>query len=317
MLWIDKRKCREVALKVEGILPSSVDEFTDPRYYPPEGEDEEQVARYFFFMVAIDHRTHLPGHEYKAVIDGQVHSGADLLYRLGMKRYLENRAFFSPESMANITREDVEEWLNVNEAKIRDPDVRAYLLRDAAVKLIKLYEGQVMELIKASSGYLYSPRGVKEGLIERLKAFRAYEDPVEKKPFLLFKFLERRGIVKVKDKDRAQIPVDNHLTRIAIRLGLVKVDEKLKEVFLWKREATWEEDIIIRLAVRRAYKRLSEERKIDIMILDDFLWSFGRRVCGAEKPRCNECPLSDVCDAFHEESARMLKEHYYYDTWYY
>ncbi|OYT56351.1 MAG: hypothetical protein B6U76_04010, partial [Desulfurococcales archaeon ex4484_217_2] len=68
-------------------------------------------------------------------------------------------------------------------------------------------------------------------LIDRLKTFRAYEDPVEKKSFLLVKFLERRGIFKPIDKENLHVPVDNHLVRIAFRLGIVKLDrEILKKV---------------------------------------------------------------------------------------
>jgi len=294
------------------------DSFTNPEYFPPSNEPIESVINYFFFMVAIDHRTSLPGKLFEGYVDGKLYHGSDLLYRLGMIKYEENPDFFSPRKMSKMTIEDVKKWLSVDEPRrivIHDPEVRAFLLRDAGIKLLKLYDGSFLNLIQESKGYLYSK--IDGGFIERLRVFRAYEDPVEKKPFLLAKFLERRGLLKIKDLENMQVPVDNHLVRVALRTGIVNGIEKLSDLFMWKREATREEDIIIRLIIRRVWKIISEISGINPGVLDDFLWMFGRKTCIREKPLCEECVLKDLCKAYPDSSRKQLNEHLYYDTWYY
>ena len=317
MLKIDYMQCEKFARVIRNVKIKP-DPFTNPEYFPPSNEPVENVVNYFFFMVAIDHRTSLPGKPFEGYIDGKFYHGSDLLYRLGMIMYEENPDFFSPENMSKITADDIRRWLTVDEPKritIHDPEIRAFLLRDAGTKLLKLYDGSILNLLRASKGYLYlKPNG---GFIERLKIFRAYEDPVEKKPFLLTKFLERRGVLKVMDSENMHVPVDNHLVRIALRTGIVDEIEKVKELFMWKREATYEEDIIIRLIIRQAWKIISKLSEVNPSILDDFLWMFGRKTCLREKPMCEICPLKNACKAFIDTKRRQLYEHLYYNTWYY
>ena len=97
----------------------------------------------------------------------------------------------------------------------------------------------------------------------------------------------------------------------------MRVAEKVKELFMWKREATYEEDIIIRLIIRQAWKIISKLSEINPSILDDFLWMFGRKTCLREKPMCEICPLKNACKAFIDTKRRQLYEHLYYNTWYY
>ena len=317
MLKINHIQCEKLAKTIRNIKIKP-DQFTNPEYFPPSNEPVENVVNYFFFMVAIDHRTSLPGKPFEGYIDGKFYHGSDLLYRLGMIMYEENPDFFSPENMSKITADDIRRWLTVDEPKritIHDPEIRAFLLRDAGIKLIKLYDGSILNLIHVSKGYLYlKPNG---GFIERLKIFRAYEDPVEKKPFLLTKFLERRRLLEVKDPENMHVPVDNHLVRVALRIGIVDEIEKMDELFTWKREATYEEDIIIRMIIRQAWRIVSRISGISPSTLDDFLWMFGRKTCSREKPTCEGCLLRNICRAFISIKRRQLYEHFYYNTWYY
>ena len=145
---------------------------------------------------------------------------------------------------------------------------------------------------------------------------RAYEDPVEKKSFLLYKFLERRGIFEAKDKENIHVPVDNHLTRIAIRFGLVVVPKEFEEIFLWRKEADRFTDIILRFHIREAYKEVSRLSGIPPTRLDDFLWMHGRNVC-TTPPLCEKCPLKESCNAYRNPVLKKYREHYYLNTWYY
>lgn len=293
------------------------EDFTNPEYYPPKNTKNEDVLRYFVFMVAIDHRTSR-NKPYEAYVDSRLYHGADLLYKLGSKKFTEDSSFFSPERMAEISDDEVRKWLSIkgiNDVSVWDPEVRAELLRDLGRGLIKWFKGSVTELISRSGGYLKSRP---QGLTYLMKRFKAYSDPVEKKTYLFVKFIERRGLVNVVDEWNKEVPVDNHLTRIALRIGIVTPEEDLLKKIKRREAFTRSEDLILRLAVRSAYKILSRMTYLDPFILDDFLWYFGRRVCTREGPRCvsgEECPLMKVC--LSRENPEDVVEHYYVNTYYY
>jgi len=329
MIKIDYEKIIEVSKtfiknNVKDRLLRSLDRFDNPEYYPGTDKEPEEVSRYFIVMVALDHRTSYRGKPYEAIINGRKYHGADLLYRLGILKFNEDPEFFDPKNLAKIRIKDVRDWLCIDNAKIWDLKVRTMLLRDLGLKLTKLYHGRVMKLISESRMRLRSLRG---GLIDRLKTFRAYEDPVEKKSFLLVKFLERRGIFKPADRENLHVPVDNHLVRIAFRLGIVKLDREILKKVLNGEDFSLEEDIMIRLTVRKAYKLISMRIGISPLILDDFLWSFGRTCCTKPLPRClncdktvlgfNRCPFLEVCDAYLNKIDKSITEHRFIRTWYY
>ncbi len=306
-----------------------VENFTDKRFFPLENEEPELVARYFIVMVAMDHRLSRPGKPYEAVIDGKHYHGADLLYRLGMKKLYEDPGFFDPTRLSKVRERDIEDWLSTGSSRPPDARIRAMLLRDIGYKLLKLYDGKVLSLISAARNRLKT--GLHNGFIDRLRSFIAYNDPVEKKAHLLAKFLERRRLLRVNDSNNKHVPVDNHVTRLALRWGIVVVKGTWLAKIKKKQVFTHDEDIMLRLVIREAYKRLCGLSSMDPYILDDFLWSFGRKCCRREEPVCinechescskvggcrnNACILSGVCQAFSKKV--FLPEHSYYDTWYY
>lgn len=328
----EQQICRSSIVFSSMLSKIKLDQFTDSRYYPPSGDDFENVARYFIFMVAIDHRTSRYS-DFEGYVDGGFYHGADLLYRLGKLKYDEDPDFFSPKFMANISVDDVRRWLRARGKKgcdvvIWDPDVRALLLRDLGSKLNRYFDGHVLKLISLSRGFLKS--NTTYGFIDRLKCFIAYSDPLEKKSYLLAKFLSRRGILTYSDREHAEVPVDNHLTRIALRLGLLRLPKQVLRKIREKTHFTRSEDLVIRYAVRLAFKLASRVTNTDPLILDDLLWLFGRHCCTRRSPVCiakcsgkcsslnlcsDGCPLGNICPS--NASSDILSEHYYVDTYYY
>jgi hypothetical protein len=144
--------------------------------------------------------------------------------------------------------------------------------------------------------------------------------------------LERRGVFIINDPYNKEVPVDNHLVRIALRLGIVEVDRETLEKIAAGIEFSWEEDVLLRLSAREAYKLVSMASGLDPFILDDFLWTFGRKCCTRERPVCirgcdesclrakgcrgGGCGLRHVCSAY-ENPLLMVPEHNYRNTWYY
>ncbi len=309
-----------------------VDYYLDPDLYPPPTATRRDVTSYFLVMVAMDHRLSRPGRPYEAIVDGKFYHGADLLYKLGSMKFREDPGFFEAERLAKVTVRDVLEWLSVRVGdrvvKPPDPEVRAELLRDLGVKLLKLYNGDPYNVIVESRGYLKSGGG---GFINLLKVFKAYQDPVEKKAYLLAKFLERRGVLQVVDHYNKEVPVDNHLVRIAIRTGIVEVDENTLEAIASGLEFSEDADVMLRLAARRAYKDVARAGGLDPFILDDVLWSFGRKCCTRDNPTCRSscrlecfkingcnggCVLAQVCLAYSNPKL-VVPEHRFTETYWY
>ncbi len=314
VIGIDKSAIEKISrlLVKRGIEFEQLDLY-DPRFYPSKEYDRETILRYFMVMVAMDHRLSRPGKPYEACLDDGCYHGADLLYRLGMKMLVEKPEFFTPEYLSRVTIDDVKQWLSVGKAAPPDPDIRAYLLRDLGLKLVKLYNGRVNELVKLSGNRLRGRYG-ESGLLDHLRMFRAYEDPVEKKSLLFAKFLIHRGLFK--PVDQLDVPVDNHLTRIALRLGLVMVSGTLWDKIRAGVEVDYEEDVMLRLFVRRAYRELAIKTKVEPGVLDDHFWLMGRRTCVRDKPLCSKCVFKNICLAY-KNNTFMVNEHTYYNTWYY
>jgi hypothetical protein len=302
------------------------DPFTDPDLYPPAGEDPERVARYFIVMVAMDHRLSRPGQPYEARLGGKLYHGADLLYRLGAEMYRRDPDFFSPQRLARIALDEVRRWLCVDSICPSDVERRTALLRDLGAKLLALYGGSAASIADRAKGRLYG-EPESPGFIDLLRAFTAYQDPVDKKAMLLAKFLERRGILRVSDRWEKRIPVDNHVARIAYRLGLVQLEEELYRKLVSRKPYTPHEDVLVRMVVREAWWLVARRAGVDPFLLDDLLWTMGRRVCRAGSPRCRECGSHPACiqgACVFQPICPVglglrppISEHAFYDTWWY
>lgn len=286
----------------------------DERFYPPRDLDPETTARYFIVMVSMDHRLSRPGRPYRACLEDGCYEGADLLYRLGVRRLIEDVDFFTPEHLASIAIDEVKDTFSYGEISPPDIDIRTMLLRDLGFKLIKLYDSSVLKLIRESGNRI---RGGfhGEGLVEKLRVFRAFEDPVEKKSMLFTKFMITRGLFN--PVDELDVAVDNHLSRIAYRLGLVMVSGSLWSKIRGGIEVEYEEDVLLRLTIRRAYRYISTSSGLKPVIIDDYFWNMGRSICLRDTmPLCDKCLFRGFCRA-RRNNVFMVKEHVYYNTWYY
>lgn len=304
--YVDLGKAFEVSdiVKDLGIRQS---DYMDMEYFPQASIDTEVQIMYFAAMVAIDHRLSIPGKPYETVIEGKRYSGSDMLWRLGVEKLNSDQSFFTPARLAKVTPDDVKNWLG----DVWDYGIRAFLLSDLGLKIMVWFNGSILGLIKRTGGRLAG----KDGFVESMKTFTAYSDPVEKKIFLLAKFLHGRGLVKFTDLENAHVAVDNHLTRIALRLGLVELNEKYEGMVKGQIPFTPQEDINLRLLVRDSWKHVSIASGVDAFALDDYLWNFGRTICLRDSPKCETCPFKKICSAY--RSGVFLTEHSFYATYWY
>jgi len=290
-------------------------------------------------VTGIDHRTSPAGQSFEGVIDGEYFQGADLLWHLSIRRFAQNPQHFHPQNMAKITAQQVREWFTVNHPKqvtIRNPAERAALLRDCGTLLMTKYQGSVLNLLQQAHNRISRNATGTGGLLSLLSKFKAYEDPASKKSFLLLKFLLRRGLWTHDDIDAFRIPVDNHLTRIALRTGIVVVSPKLANLLQGQSKISLKTDILLRSTIGNAYLRVGAASGRSVLELDDFFWHFGRECCRYDAPVCvtgceghcfvsknliepgcqNECPLGPVCLAYNDSERRRLVEPRI-KTWYY
>ncbi len=305
-----------------------IDRFVDSRFYPSPSDPPQQVANFFFVAVALDHRVYEPGERLCIAFGTETLCGTDALYRMLKEVYEEDPKRFEPESLARLSIEDLRRWLCRDGKCVRGLEIRAMLLRDLGEKCLKLFGRSFLSIVERCDGYLRREDG--EGLIDLVKVFKAFQDPVEKKPFLLAKMLERRGLINVKDPYSKRVPVDNHVVRIALRLGLVKLGRDLLTKVVEGREVDPYEDVLIRMCIREAWQRVCLASSLDPFVLDDALWTFGRTVCLVNKPRCLEgrievrhpfvamgrCIFEKVCPVARGE-IEPLNEHQFWKTWWY
>lgn len=299
---VNDDKIEETASVLRG-LRIEQDVYNDTRFFPPTTAPNELQLGFFAAMVAVDHRTSTPLDIFEGFVDGEFFHGADLLYRLGKKVFDEDPEFYTPERLATLKWEAAKKIFSYNGKPLWDFKVRVFLLRDLGKKVLLLHD---------TFGKLFNTDKI-DDFVLRLKIFRAYEDPVEKKPYLLAKFLYGRKLVRFKDKQNFEVAVDNHLSRIAIRLGIVKFDDY---GFIEKQvETTWDQDIEIRMKIKEAWKKVTIKAGKNPFALDDYLWIFGRTKCLRENLRCKECIFREICKA--RSANKYWWEHKHTLTWYY
>lgn len=198
-------------------------------------------------------------------------------------------------------------------------------MKDTARWLIKLYEGEAFNLIEGAEGSCLR-------LAELLRPFKAFNDPVAKKSYLLTKLLERSRIFHLKDPENLHVPIDNHLTRLSLRLGLVKLEEDLEAIV--KGRVSLGFDVRLRMLVRNIYRMVSQKAEVKPSILDDILWTTGRTICLRAGALCVKervrhvalrsltsaewllCPFEKVCEGLRNPEMRRLKEPKVFTWWY-
>jgi hypothetical protein len=206
------------------------------------------------FLCAVDHKTgYAEAHQVAG--EGPL-EGSELMWMLGLAAAKREPGLFTAKRLRYVSAGDVAEWFRAGSEPIGDPERRAALWRDLAGGLEGDYGGSAAELLECAAGRLAGAGG----LLERLRPYRAYSDPLAKKAFLFAKIAERRGWFEVSDPEAWEVSADNVLMRLALRAGLVSPGS-LDQV---------------RSATRAALKGLASRAGISPPVLDDMLWELGR-----------------------------------------
>lgn len=206
------------------------------------------------FLCAVDHKT---GYDEPHEVDGEgPFTGSELMWTVGLRAHAQDSSLLTAKRLRYAAAGEVAEWFRIGNETIGDPERRAALWRDLAAGLVRDYDGSAQALLD-SAGRRLAGDG---GLIARLRAYRAYSDPLAKKAFLFAKIAERRGWFEVADPESWEVSADNVLMRLALRSGLV-AEGSLDAV---------------RSSTRDAFKRLAVKTGMSPPVLDDMLWELGR-----------------------------------------
>ena len=206
------------------------------------------------FLCAVDHKT---GYSEPHEVDGEgPYSGSELMWVCGLRAAAAEHGLLRAKRMRSATADEVAAWFRAGDETVADPERRAELWRDLASGLVRDHDGSAQALLDGAGGRLSGS----EGLIEQLRPYAAFSDPLGKKSFLFAKIAERRGWLEVSDPEAWEVAADNVLMRLALRSGLVSAGS-LTEV---------------RSATRAALKELALKAGISPPVLDDMLWELGR-----------------------------------------
>ncbi len=301
---VNPEKCRELGPRLKSIrvLP-------DPNIRRARTIDEERrEAEFWFYVIAMCQATRT----LKGYIHGKWLRGGDYLLAACRRRFDSDRSFFTASRMKSIREDELKALLsddgNPDRSTIDRVAERVGLLRNCARALIKRFHGDVMMIYKESEGYLIRRRG--KGLLNLLKKFRAYSDPVEKKSFLLLLYLNESGIWKIRDPENLKIAVDYHIMRIALRAGIVDiVDKALVSRLLQRKKVKPTEDFEVRKTVREACSLLSKYSCHSLFEIDTMLWNMGRSCCFYEHdPICDArtCHKREKCSFIKATNYRCL-----------
>jgi hypothetical protein len=206
------------------------------------------------FLCAVDHRT---GYGESHLVDGRgPFEGSELAWEVALRAARHRPGLLTAPVLVEIGADEVAAIFRIDDETVSDPEPRAELWRDLAAGLARDYSGSATQLLAASGERL----GGEGGLLDLLRRFEAYSDPLAKKSFLFAKIVARRGWLRVADPEAWEVCADNVLMRLALRSGLVEPGALGA----------------VRAATREAFKRVAVEAGVSPPVLDDLLWELGR-----------------------------------------
>src|SRR2546426_2016867 len=117
---INRRQSDKLARSI-GRFRFAFDDYTEPLLYPSKNADPVASANFFFFLVAIDHRTHRRGEQFKGRVGGLELVGAELLWALAKERFSSNPSFFSPARLSKVSTVEIEDLFSVDGVVVSGP----------------------------------------------------------------------------------------------------------------------------------------------------------------------------------------------------
>jgi len=293
---IDERQCARLAQALSKVA-------TRREWFVPRLQNVSRAAEADFWclLIGICQQTRTV----HGLVDGQAFRGSDYLIHRARARVLADPARFTPEAVKDWDADALRSFFSddgrPSGTTLDQIDERVRLLRELGSFLSREHCGHFAHLVEAARDTV----GGAAGIVSRLAVTEAYGDPARKKTWLLLLFLDKLGLVRLRDPEAIGLPVDYHILRVLLRAGAVVLeDDALRDQLVCGEPVTPEQDAALRSIVSRAGKTLAAGR--DLFEIDNLLWMIGRNCCFYEHdPVCREpkpcahrsgCSLIDSTD---------------------
>lgn len=269
-LSVDEDAVKSLAILARSI---SLEGFPDRRPSLPASTTREEAAAYLILLYAVD---------YGLEADDRRRLSAalwDLVVEGGGR----------PSELAGINGARLSTIAGRSGVRLPDPELRAMLLRDIAIKVRELYSGSYYAIVVESHGMLRHKNG---GFLDRIQDFQAYRTPALSKAYRLASRMYRLGILPAHDLWNAGVSVDSALMGLAVRYGLVGVDVDLLERIAAGIPLDPWTDRVLREYVYAAYRMVSLEAGLDPFTLDEALRVIYERYCRYDLVKLDEKPCA-------------------------
>ncbi len=295
---VDAGQVRRVAEKISTIPEASPFPYVSPEV-PPVGHP--QALDYFFaatlqqfgFWSVRDNRYDRP---LIAPIGGVELKGSDYLWEAYRRRVEADPDFCSPERQADLSREDLLEVfradngddpmpaldLHLEQAQGYGRDMLALNLTPQAVLRKALASAQPLETFLVT--------------LDHIGGYK--EDPLRKKSSLLAMILNQRpeDFLPLRDDEELSPPVDYHLLRSCLRVGLIDViDEGLKAKLINRQIISPAEEWAVRYPAYHAIEQVIALSGKSTAAVNSYFFNARKRCPEMSEPECQLCQLDPVC----------------------
>ncbi len=230
------------------------------------------------------------------LIKGKESKGSDLLWKALINALNKNKNVFEPKHLAVLDSNELR-----NEIFVDDKDTIHFQDFNKRLEITNAYGNWFLENktnpqeLVTKSNDTDKPLQAYLDQLNKVPGFS--QDPLQKKALLLAMALANRpeAYLDVKDPESWNPIIDYHLMRVALRLGLVELDESEREINKARKWTTGESEKLIRLAVYEVMQEIIEKSGRPMSLLDHTLW-LARRYCPEmQEPDCPKCIFTTAC----------------------
>ncbi|HEY47204.1 MAG TPA: hypothetical protein G4O14_10515 [Anaerolineae bacterium] len=311
---VNDRQVRIVAERISKLSEVSPFPFVGP-VYPPVGHPK---ALEYFFAATLQQfgfwseRNNQYDKPMIAKISGVEQKGSDYLWDAFRRRVEQDADFCSPERQANLSREEL---LEVFRAENGDDPMPA----------LDLHLGQAHHFGRDMLTLQLTPQAVLQKaltsaqplqtlllLLDQIGGYK--EDPLRKKSLLLALILTDRPekFLPLRDDEQAAPPIDYHLQRSCLRVGLIDVaDEGLENRLRNRQIVSPGEEWAVRYPAYRAIEQVVALSGKRLGAVNQFFFGMRNRCPEMSEPECRFCQLDPVCAHRKELFQPVLRTSFY------
>lgn len=284
---VDYKKCRTIAMHIKslgGVPPDQEDPM--PYTFPACVAENGWCA-----VVAINHQTTpIVGQALRGTVNGITLRGWDYLLQKAIHQANGDPHLFTVQWLSAVTVAQLcDLFYDAAEGTtLTRIEGRAEILNDLGRFLSRNAWDSIHGAYIASQGFIVRNDG--KGLAQILARTKGFADPVRKKTFYFLALMQNLGFWRYKDIENLSSPVNYHEQRGHLRIGTVRItDPDLEQKIRAREEITYDEDIEIRFAVRRAIEYIAKLLTVTPSAMHYFFWNYFRNCCSRDNTHCTSC----------------------------